>query len=92
MTNFMCGDVTNLEFQGTMADEVTKYFHFEILACEQDLLHTIPGYEVAECAKPAEINMFFATHLITGLITNSFVDSQEFDNPIKTIDEYIFNE
>ena len=84
MTDFMCGDVSNVEFLGTQSDDLNKYFHFEILQCEEELLHEIPGYETASCASPQEIKMFFAMHLITGLLTNSFIDSADFDSPIKT--------
>ena len=92
MTDFMCADVKNLEFLGTMSDDVTKYLHFELLRCEEELLHKIPGYEVAECASPQEIKVFFMSHLILGLALNSYIDSQDFDNPIKTMDEYLFND
>ena len=50
MTDFICADVSSLEFLGTTSDDLTKYFHFEILRCEEELLHKIPGYEVASCA------------------------------------------
>lgn len=36
--------------------------------------------------------MFFMTHLIVGLTTNSFFDSDDFEVPIKTLDDYLFLE
>ena len=88
----MCADTRELEFYGTFSDFSHTYFHFELLACTPELLNAIPGYETAECAKPMEIKIFFMTHLLIGLTSNSFVDSTEFDDPIKTQDEYIFND
>lgn len=29
-------------------------------------------------------------HVIVGLTTNSYVDSTDYDEPIKTVDDYIF--
>ena len=33
-----------------------------------------------------------ATHIIIGLNTNSYVESLDYDAPIKTIDDYLFYE
>ena len=52
----------------------------------------MPGYEDAKCATEAEKTKFFATHLLTGVVTNSYVDSSDYDTPIKTLPDYIFNE
>ncbi len=50
----------------------------------------MPGYENATCAGPREIMGFFARHMIVGLMTNSFFDTADFDDPVKTIGDYIF--
>ena len=39
-----------------------------------------------------EKTMFFMTHMLVGVVTNSYVDSSDYDSPIKTLTDYIFNE
>ena len=92
MDLFLCADVSELEFYGTFTDDLHDYFTFELLECTEEMLHQIPGYEEAECAGPQEKTMFFMTHLIVGLTTNSFFDSDDFEAPIKTLDDYLFLE
>ena len=88
----MCADVSDLQFYGTFSDKEHTYFHFELLACEEELLHEIPGYENEKCFTQAQVKMWHARHLIVGLTTNSFVDSTDFVDPIKTLDDYLFME
>ena len=91
-TDFLCPDVTDLELFGTFSDGFHSYFVFELLECIEEVLNQMPGYEDAKCATMAEKTRFFATHLLTGVVTNSYVDSSDYDTPIKTLPDYIFNE
>ena len=91
-TDFLCPDITDLEFLGTFTDSYHKYFVFELYECTQEELNSMPGYENATCATQEEKARFFASHLLTGVVTNSYVDSSDYDTPIKTLTDYIFNE
>ena len=92
MTDWTCADVENLSFKGTISDDKNSYFHFHILRCTEELLNMIPGFETATCASPREMAFFMATHILIGLNTNSYVESLDYEAPIKTIDDYLFYE
>ena len=87
----LCPDISNVTFKGTFQDQFHQYLHFEMLECEQSLLNTLPGYETATCAGAREKAMFFATHMMVGIQTNSYFDTKDLDVQVKTLEDYIIN-
>ena len=59
ITSFICADVDEIEFQGTLSSPIHRYFHIELLECEIEHLRSLPGYEDAECKSKEEVTQFF---------------------------------
>ena len=38
LEKFVCLESNEVEFQGTLVSQIHKYLHFEILACQEDVL------------------------------------------------------
>ena len=91
MTKFSCLDNQELYFHGTLTSPVHSYLHIELLECEQEVLNQTPGYENATCATDQELAFYFATHILVGYTTNTFVNKTEFENnPVSTLNDAIF--
>ena len=92
-TKFTCLDNSDIFFQGTLISPIHSFLHFEILACEEDLLQNNPGFENESCASEKEIDNFFARHILVGYVSNTFVNKTMFsDDPIVTLKDIIFYE
>lgn len=67
--------------------------HFEILECDIDYLRTIPGYENESCFSKEEVGNYFDRTILTGYVTNTFVDQEIFgESPIRSVNDLIFYE
>lgn len=93
LTQFTCMDNSDLYFQGTTVSPQHSYLHFELLECDEEILHQNEGYGNATCASELEVKNFFYSHIMLGYVTNTFVNKTEFtDNPVSTLNDLIFYE
>ena len=75
MEKFMCINTDDdLYFQGTLISPVHNYLHFEILACDEEVLRKIPGYELESCFGDEQVERFFDNTFLLGYVENTFVD------------------
>ena len=60
--------------------------------CDTTTLQSIPGQMSAECASEKEIEAFISSHYLVGEVSNSYLDSEDGNHSIESLDDRIILE